>query len=548
MPSIQLVLDANERVIGLGDGTVEAARQAQLAEASATAAALSEATAEAAAGPTYASTAAGLAATSSGESFAVDNGDGTVTVYLNSGGSAVSQRTLATTAYLASTAGGDAVGLTDGGTVQDHFDSDGGLLVGGVTLAPRSGDQTSYAVFRNNVPGASATRVYALPPETILGQTVGVNTVLASFTAFFDDYDAQLAESLVNSDWTGPHYRDGGVSTFVGTMSPDYAPAGLVAFNAKIGGNWWPFRPAAGLCVSEKPWATVFELQTSVALAGPTFAGGGVYPSDRWRPGKAYSVGDICHEYGRVYEVVTAGTSGQTPPLHDGVGGARADGWDVSILTTAGTLSGGYYRGTDGGGVVEYALIEQLYPMNTDNVLLLGPALDVNPLLALGDGVQLAAAMFVAPEGKIVGARRNANGSGTTGNAGLHVDTNGAMRFGYSTTKGLLARHNSTTDLKFDGVSYSLAEKSKASGDTTVDVSGVNIVKFSDGAATNFTGFTNAQQGQVIHLIFNNSNTTLVHSTGSLRIPGGANITPGSNDAYTVVMRSASTAQIIGSP
>ena len=34
MPSIQLVLDANERVIGLGDGTVEAARQAQLAEAS----------------------------------------------------------------------------------------------------------------------------------------------------------------------------------------------------------------------------------------------------------------------------------------------------------------------------------------------------------------------------------------------------------------------------------------------------------------------------------------------------------------------------------
>lgn len=119
MPSIQLVMDANERVIGLGEDTVEVARQAGLAEASATAAAVSEATAEAAAGPTYASTATGLAATSNGEAFAVDNGDGTVSVYRNDGGAAAPQRTLFTTAYAASAAGAGAIGLSEGETVQD---------------------------------------------------------------------------------------------------------------------------------------------------------------------------------------------------------------------------------------------------------------------------------------------------------------------------------------------------------------------------------------------------------------------------------------------
>lgn len=93
--------------------------------ASATASALSAATAESASGPTYASTAAGLAATSNGQSFAVDNGDGTVTVWLNDEGVAVEQRTLATTAALASSAGAGAVGWKQAGTgaIDDTLDA-----------------------------------------------------------------------------------------------------------------------------------------------------------------------------------------------------------------------------------------------------------------------------------------------------------------------------------------------------------------------------------------------------------------------------------------
>lgn len=116
MPSIQLVMDANERVIGVGDDTVEAARQAASATSSASSAAVSAAVAVAASGPNYANTTAGLAATSDGEAFAVDNGDGTVTVYLNDGGSAVEQRDIVTATALGGDAGAEFVGNKVSGT------------------------------------------------------------------------------------------------------------------------------------------------------------------------------------------------------------------------------------------------------------------------------------------------------------------------------------------------------------------------------------------------------------------------------------------------
>ena len=99
-----------------GENTLQAAASAIAAATSAEDAALSAATAEAAAGPTYASTAAGLAATTSGESFAVDAGGGLVSVYLNSGGTAVLQRTLATTGALAASGGSSLVGHVASGT------------------------------------------------------------------------------------------------------------------------------------------------------------------------------------------------------------------------------------------------------------------------------------------------------------------------------------------------------------------------------------------------------------------------------------------------
>ncbi|MGV7119545.1 hypothetical protein [Sphingopyxis sp. 550A] len=108
--------------VHFGENTVAALAARSEAAASAAAAALSEATAESVAGPTYPDTSTGLAATTNGQSFAVDNGDGTVTVYLNDNGSAVAQRTLATTAALASSSGALMVGLAAGDKLQERAD------------------------------------------------------------------------------------------------------------------------------------------------------------------------------------------------------------------------------------------------------------------------------------------------------------------------------------------------------------------------------------------------------------------------------------------
>lgn len=71
----------------------------------------SAAMAESLVGPNYPDTATGLAATTDGGGFAVDNGDGTVTVYRNTAGSAVYQRKLATSEALAATDGAERVGI-----------------------------------------------------------------------------------------------------------------------------------------------------------------------------------------------------------------------------------------------------------------------------------------------------------------------------------------------------------------------------------------------------------------------------------------------------
>jgi hypothetical protein len=117
-----------------GENTELASIRASQADNSARASALSSATAESASGPTYASTAAGLAATTSGESFAVDDGDGTVTIYLHEAGAAIPQRTMATTDALAAQSGSTLVG-TPRGVLADVLDGVVGAPIVGANFA-----------------------------------------------------------------------------------------------------------------------------------------------------------------------------------------------------------------------------------------------------------------------------------------------------------------------------------------------------------------------------------------------------------------------------
>ena len=115
MPRIQLVMDANKRVIGLGDDTVETARQRALAEAAAE-------RAEAAANVSgyFSTVAGGAAATTAPATFLSDEG-GSFNIY-DADGALLFPVDAGLRSYLATTAGGDAIGLTDGDTVQDKFD------------------------------------------------------------------------------------------------------------------------------------------------------------------------------------------------------------------------------------------------------------------------------------------------------------------------------------------------------------------------------------------------------------------------------------------
>lgn len=149
-------------VVHFGENTVAALAARSEAAASAAAAALSEATAESAAGPTYPDTSTGLAATTNGQSFAVDNGDGTVTVYLNDNGSAVAQRTLATTAALASSAGEKMVGTkyAESGSRLRTFAEVAVKRVelSGFTGADPSMATDSYAALQNGIAAAVARK------------------------------------------------------------------------------------------------------------------------------------------------------------------------------------------------------------------------------------------------------------------------------------------------------------------------------------------------------------------------------------------------------
>lgn len=119
--TIAIIVREGKANILAGENTAQAARFASSAELDADRSEVAATIAEGLVGPSYDTVGEGLAGTVSGESFAVKNGDLSVTIYLNTSGSAVLQRELATTGALDSSAdgrGGSLVRLRSTATVQ----------------------------------------------------------------------------------------------------------------------------------------------------------------------------------------------------------------------------------------------------------------------------------------------------------------------------------------------------------------------------------------------------------------------------------------------
>ena len=103
--------------VQVGENTAAAAAHAADALSAQASAAASAQIAAALSGPLYGSIAAGLSATADQDEFAVDNSDGTVTIYLNNAGSELKRRKNIIDPANAGTAA--QLGAAGGGTVQD---------------------------------------------------------------------------------------------------------------------------------------------------------------------------------------------------------------------------------------------------------------------------------------------------------------------------------------------------------------------------------------------------------------------------------------------
>ncbi|MGV1682895.1 hypothetical protein [Sphingopyxis sp. NJF-3] len=155
---LNIVVNGTPTPVYLGENTVIALAAKNSAAISAGSAAASEAVALAAAGPNYADTAAGLAATSEGETFAVED-SGIVTVYRHDAGpTATELRVLPTTGALASTDTGKGAAM-----VGFQYDS---------TAEPRDAD----GKLKDHLP--SAQDFGAIP-----GGTINSGTTFAGSTA-----------------------------------------------------------------------------------------------------------------------------------------------------------------------------------------------------------------------------------------------------------------------------------------------------------------------------------------------------------------------------
>lgn len=176
-------LTGDETMPVVQDAQMRRATLAQVVEQAAdpyvAAARAAAALAEALAGPTFPTVTAGLAATIDTMGFAVLNGDGTRTTYVNVGGNAVLLTPLATTAALAAAAGADLVGYGNG-TVADVLD---GLASFGGQITPQGVDmaavQAAFDLANSNI-GAGQWVTFDSRKTYVLADSIRVGTALAN--------------------------------------------------------------------------------------------------------------------------------------------------------------------------------------------------------------------------------------------------------------------------------------------------------------------------------------------------------------------------------
>jgi hypothetical protein len=123
-------------------------------------------------------------------------------------------------------------------------------------------------------------------------------------------------------------------------------------------------------------------------------------------------------------------------------------------------------------------------------------------------------------------------GSFVVGTAGQGItDSTSALTSTYNST-GITTNGTNSAGQVYRSGTYT-------QGDTTPTVLGVSYMAISNSGATSITNFTNAVNGQIITLLFTDSNTTVTRNNAYLL--AGLNFTSTANDTLTLIYVSGSS-------
>jgi len=120
-----------------------------------------------------------------------------------------------------------------------------------------------------------------------------------------------------------------------------------------------------------------------------------------------------------------------------------------------------------------------------------------------------------------------AKGVTTGGSFSLGLGTNG------STSQATLATDNTFAVTGVVSGGLTNRQGTYTQGTTTPSVAGVSYMVVANSSATSITNFTNAVDGQLLFLKFNDANTTITRNNAYLA--GGVNFTSGQDDTLTLI-------------
>lgn len=381
---------------------------------------------------------------------------------------------------LASTATGAFADYTGTGGIKinEVRQGAGGVFTNAAIQNPTG--SSNNLLIRNPVPGA--TRVHIEPNGYVDSGTV------TKLDFMLDPFDLDPA-----------NYRIGNMYTINGDPNGT-GESGIFFFGTKNVGHHWG------------NWTSVHFGFTDDGPLGPMkmmmidHSAPQYYSPHRggWRQGEPITAGDYIQTFvggvGRTYQAASSGTTGATVPSH-----------------TTGTVS-------DGG--VSWTFVRQITSGSVAPVVVIGNR-DAMPLLGHLDArMQIRSPVVIDTQKRL----RFTNSVGVTGFE-IYGSASGVEEWFYELTAGggYTRTHMTANYRQQVGLATCAAVVTAPDGATTVDVTGVETLRFNNTSATTVTALTGGQRGQRVRLTSGNSNTTLLRSVltsgGRIRNQKGTDIT-----------------------